>query len=114
MKQRKYQHDYFNIWRDSFKPCYLWLQVNYLTDSLEPYHFISEINDARDNNILWTIQLFINSTLPITDLDFRNGNKYNFDNWHNELSKFSGREVVPTGVVRNPISTYEEYIRQAR
>ncbi len=113
MKQRKYTHDYFNVWRDARGEPYIWLQVNYLTDSLLPFHFISEINDERNNHIAWPISDYIELPLPCSSLDFRDGKRYDFSDWHERLSKYSGVNITPQSDIVGTISTYEDYIRKA-
>lgn len=113
MKQRKYTHDYFNVWRDAKGEPYIWLQVNYLTDSLSPFHFISEINDERNGHIAWPISDYIDLSLPCSHLDFRDGKRYDFSNWHEDLSKYSGVSIKPRSNIVDVICTYEDYIRKA-
>ncbi|MFC1874288.1 hypothetical protein ACFLYX_03195 [Chloroflexota bacterium] len=113
MKQRKYEHDYFNAWRDTIPAKYIWLQVNYLSNILVPYHLISETNDERDGHIIWPFDGKITIPLRCTSLDFRRGNTYDFSNWHLELSNIAGCEIVLQGYVPTMIHTYEDYIRKA-
>lgn len=113
MKMRQYEHDYLNDWRDGYDNPYIWLQVNYLTDSLKPYHFVSENNDLRKGHILWPISNKLYLPLPCTDFDFRNEKKIGFSSWHNELTKFSGTKIFNRKEIKNEFSSYEDYIRHA-
>lgn len=117
MKQRKYTHDYFNRWRDTISKPYIWLQVDYFTETLQPYHFVFEINDERSGSIIWpgaNVACHIKFDFMYTDLDFRKGNMYDFSKWHDNLSEISDTRIIPKFKVSEDVSAYEEYVRKAK
>ncbi len=74
MKPRRYQHDFFNQWRDNVVSKlgpYYWPQIDYDTYTKEPIHICFELSVERQGHIFWPCNSQdLGSALPFSNIDF--------------------------------------------